>query len=379
MPAPVLLAFPWHLLTFQDDPLWLVAAAFVAAGAVTWYAGWKLSVYGDVIAEEWGLQEVLVGVLLLAGATSLPEVTTSLTAASVGNAELAVNNLLGGVVQQVVLLAAADYAVGVGALTVLASSPALVLEGLVLILLLAITIGALALGGGPAVEVPLGGLGSVTVGAWTPVIAGLYVGAMVLMERFQGTPGFREDAAQRKARGDRAPREPTSVSEEGEEARDGGMGGGRAVVYFGLAAVAVLVAGFTAARSADALAHRTGFASTFMGAAFLAMVTSLPELSTTLSAVNLRAYSMAFSNAVGADLIGVGLLFLVDVAYPGPPVLGVVGAFAIVAAALGILVVGVYMLGLVTRVERQWLNMGWESWVALLVFVVGYWVLYGIR
>lgn len=93
-------------------PLWLNAVLFLPAAAAIWWAGVRLERYADVIAQRTGLGQAFTGMLLLAAATSLPEVATTITAVAVlGNPTLAVHNLLGGVALQTGLLVVADLAI----------------------------------------------------------------------------------------------------------------------------------------------------------------------------------------------------------------------------------------------------------------------------
>lgn len=69
----------------------------VVAGAAVWLAGDQLSRLADDLAEATGIGRVLIGALLLGGVTSLPEVATTVTAGALGNPQLAIGNLMGGV------------------------------------------------------------------------------------------------------------------------------------------------------------------------------------------------------------------------------------------------------------------------------------------
>ncbi|KIL43433.1 hypothetical protein KP77_31390 [Jeotgalibacillus alimentarius] len=81
---------------------------FLFAAVVTIYAAMKLSTYADVISTKTGMGGLLVGTLLLAGATSLPEVTTSFSAVLIGNNDIAIGNLLGSNLFNVFILACFD-------------------------------------------------------------------------------------------------------------------------------------------------------------------------------------------------------------------------------------------------------------------------------
>ncbi|WP_084215563.1 hypothetical protein [Jeotgalibacillus campisalis] len=58
--------------------------------------------------HPWADGQLLVGTLLLAGATSLPEVTTSLSAVLIGNNDNAIGNVLGSNLFNVFILACFD-------------------------------------------------------------------------------------------------------------------------------------------------------------------------------------------------------------------------------------------------------------------------------
>jgi len=63
---------------------------FVASGVVVVFAGTALARYGDAIAEATKIGRVWIGAVLLAGATSLPELATDIAAVRLGAVDLAV-------------------------------------------------------------------------------------------------------------------------------------------------------------------------------------------------------------------------------------------------------------------------------------------------
>ncbi len=96
----------------QNDtrPLWQLFAVFLALAAVIGVAGVSVARTGIIIAEETGLGETVVGTLLTAVATSLPELVTTVAAVRHGALQLAVGGIIGGNVFDVLFLSAADVA-----------------------------------------------------------------------------------------------------------------------------------------------------------------------------------------------------------------------------------------------------------------------------
>ena len=134
-----------------------------------------------------------------------------------------------------------------------------------------------------------------------------------------------------------------------------------------LAAAGVFAAGTVLAFSADALAVQTGLGAGFIGLIFGGIATSLPELSTTVSAVRLKQYEMTFSDAFGTNLASLALLFVADVLYVGEPLLNQVGRFSTFAMLLGIAVTAIYLVGLVARPRQAVWRMGIDSLTVLVV------------
>ncbi len=111
----------------------------------------------------------------------------------------------------------------------------------------------------------------------------------------------------------------------------------------------------------------------------VAISTSLPELSTTIAAARLGAYSMAISNIFGSNALMVGLLFVSDVFYREGPILEAVDSSAIFAAASGVVVTSVYLIGLIERRNKTVGRLGLDSLTVLFVYAGTILVLYTLR
>ncbi len=81
---------------------------FVAAAAVILFAGVVLTDASDIIAVETGLGRTFVGSILLAVATSLPEVVTTTTAVRMGRLDMAMGNIFGANMYNMFILSVVD-------------------------------------------------------------------------------------------------------------------------------------------------------------------------------------------------------------------------------------------------------------------------------
>jgi cation:H+ antiporter len=107
--------------------------------------------------------------------------------------------------------------------------------------------------------------------------------------------------------------------------------------------------------------------------------TSLPELSSIISAVRLRRYEMALGDVFGTNILTLGLIFLADLVYAGDPVLNQAGRFEAIAATLGIILTGIFLIGLLERANKTFLRMGYDAVAALLTFLAGVVLLFFVQ
>jgi cation:H+ antiporter len=150
-------------------------------------------------------------------------------------------------------------------------------------------------------------------------------------------------------------------------------------LFFLLSAIGILVGGYFVANTADVIAEKIGLGSNFVGYLFVGLTTSLPELSTTISAAKLKRYRMAFSNIFGTNILNVGLVLLVDLLHVEGPALDEVGNFAAVGAILGILLTCIYQIGLTIRFRKAFFRLGFDSILVVLFYLAGMIILFNMR
>jgi len=330
--------------------LWTLAALFAASAVVVWLSGWRLAGYVDAVTRKTGLSQAFAGMLLLGGITSLPEVAAVSTSAAIGNAPLAVNNLLGTASINIVLLAVADIIYGRKALTAVAAQPAVLMQG-VLSMLLATAVAMIATAG----DVAIFGVGA---GSLAVAIGG--IGALWLSAGYQNSHVW-EVVGQHEA----------AEAGTDRQGADDERSLARLILSLALCAVLILIAGFVLASSADAVATKTGLAAGMVGFVLVGLATSLPEISSITAAIRLRRYQMALGDIFGTNIFNMLLIFLADLVYRGEPVLAQSGRFEAIGAILAVFLTGIFIVGLLERRVRTIFRMGYDAFAAMLVFAVG--------
>ncbi len=341
-------------------PSWVLLVIFVGSAGVIWIAGVQLSDTTDVLAERLHLGSALGGLIMLAVATNLPEIAITVSAALSGQLEVAVGNILGGIAVQTVVLVALD-AYGVRPkkpLTYQAASLVLVLEGALVVAVLAVVIAGTQL---PS---------TLLFARLTPdvvLIAALWVTGLVLINRAGRNLPWNDSGnapdCQPVPRG-------TRRKKKAKAATDKKVTTGRAATVFGAAAAATLVAGVTIERSGERFFGNLGLSGILFGATVLALATSLPELSTGITSARMGDYQLSMGDIFGGNAF-LPVLFLPATLIAGKAILPDAGPSDIYLTALGALLTIVYMAGLIFRPRRQHLGLGVDSIVVLLLYVVG--------
>ena len=318
--------------------------AFLGAAAVLTWAGVQLARAGDELAERAGWSRLVVGMLLVAGATSLPEIVTDVSASLADAPDLAVGDLFGSSMANMAILAVLDLLerrrvwpqVEVGHARL--ASVAIALTALA----------ALAVLTPPGVAVGW-------IGLDTLAIAGAYLAAMAWMRR---SPEGRFSSITVLP-------VPTGWAE-------GGEGSIRAAAArFGAAAALILVSAPVVAVSGKEIADATGLAQTFVGTVLLAITTSLPELVASVAAVRIGAHDLAVGNLFGSNMFNMAALVLADAAYLPGPLLSAVDPNQAVPAVGAILLMALALAAIVHGTETRVRRLEPDALLLLVAYVGG--------
>jgi len=302
---------------------------FALAAAVIIVAGGFLTRAADRIAEVTGFGRLLIGSVLLAGATSLPELSVDVSAALHGLDDIAVGDLMGSSLFNLLILAVADLChrkrgwmlSRPAAAHAISATMSMLLAAVAAIMILT-RVGVSAWGVG---------LGSVVVFA----VYALGVRVVFYDQRFARETAVAEGAIE-------APLPP--------ERRKPALR--RALLKFAAAALPIVAAAPFVAEAAGTIAELSGLGGTFVGTTLVAFSTSLPELVATIAAVRMGAYDLALGNIFGSNAFNMAMLVLVDIASDGPLLSRVSPTHALTAMWV-VIITCVAVIGELYHVERR--------------------------
>jgi len=332
----------------------LIWFKFVLCLAIILFAGTKLARYGDVIAEKTGLGRIWIGLLLIAAITTMPEMATGVSSVVlVDSPDLALGTLLGSCLFNLSILALLDILHrSTPALT--EASPRHIASAGWGILLVALVAGGI-LAGARFSGLTLGWVGIPSIIILVVYLAGMR--RMFLSERNHQLPTAKADSLQYEE----IPARTTYVK-------------------FALAAAAVIGAGIWLSKIGYGITEVTGWGASFVGSLFLAISTSAPELVVAITALRIGAVDMAVADVLGANMLDIAVIILVDVAYSRGFVLSSVSSSHLVTAAVVVVMNLLVIAGLKARQRRKtFLFVSWYAIALIGLYIFGAYALFILR
>lgn len=330
---------------------WPIFIEFAVLSLMIGGSGYFLSLYGDVIAEKTGLGGTWVGFTMLATVTSLPELVIGISAVSyAGVPDIALGDALGSCVFNLLLIVLLDFLHREASVYTRISHGHILAAGFGVVLLSFVAFNIVLLQNG--VNLSFG-----HVGLYTPIIFLFYFFAVRTVFRYEKTQ--RLEAVEEIA--ERYPK--TSLR--------------RALTFYFLAAAMVVLIGIRLPVTAEHLAEDMGWHHSFVGTVFVALATSLPEVTVTLSALRIGALDMAISDLFGSNLFNLVIIAVDDLVYFKGPLLANVSPVHLITILSAIMMTGVAIVGLLYRPKtRLFKTVGWASLLMFSIYILNVSVLY---
>jgi len=325
---------------------------FVLCTMVIVYSGSRLSRYGDIIAEKSGMGRTWIGMVLMATVTSLPELVTGISSVTSGLPEIAVGDVLGSCVFNMLILALLDIFHPNEPLSSKAHQGH-VLSGVIGILLLGMVAMNILAG---EYSPPVG-----WIGLYSPLFMLIYLIAVRLIfsyEKRNISRYMREVAVELKYH---------DVSTRDVIAR-----------YATNASVVIIAATFLPTIG-KGIAGATGLGQTFVGNILIAVSTSLPEVVVSLSAIRMGAIDLAIGNLFGSNIFNIMILGIDDVFYIKGPLLSSISISHAIPSVSAVIMMSIAIIGLTYRAEKKAIFMAWDSIFMVLFYVTNMYLLFLMR
>lgn len=298
---------------------------FTLSAVAIFLSGIFLTRATDEIAELTNFGRLLAGSLFLASASSLPNLFVDISAIQSGMPDLAVGDLVGNNLMDLLILAIADLLHRAPRKIFSRASAAHALSAVLSMALAAIA--AMSIFLGPFIR----RYEIFSIGMGPLLIAISYVLGLRLIYRNQ-KPLPLEGSSD------------TQVSRNRKLVH--------AISIYLVCAVVTFIAAPFLAEAAGQVSDRSGLGKSFIGSSLVALCTSLPELVTTISAVRMRAFDLAVGNIFGSNSFNMILLVPLDFFQGGAlfAMLSRVHVFTLLAMILGTCVA---IMGQLYQVEER--------------------------
>ncbi len=332
----------------DDMSLGMALLLFGGCALVIGVVGTRLAGIVDDLADRTGLGEAIAGAVLLGMATSLSGIMVSVAASLADRPTLAMSNALGGIAVQTLFLTIADITHRRANLEHAAASLGNLMQaGLLLCLLSLVLIGRFA---------PDWTLWQVH--PVTPLLVIGYLFGLRLVDRSRDNPMWRP--AQTRETQEDVPAEQAML-----------LSATRLWLSFVVLAAMLGISGWLLERCAAVIATQTGLGQSVVGALMTAVVTSLPELVTSVAAVRRGALTLAVAGIIGGNAFDTLFVAASDIAYRGGSVYHAIPDTVALWVALSLLMTGILIVGMIHRERQGPAHIGFESVGIIACYLAG--------
>ncbi len=308
------------------------------------YAGSKLSYYGDMLADVMGWGKMWMGMILMAGVTSLPELVTGVSSIQlVGSPDMAVGNVIGSCAFNILIISLLDVAFPKRLpVTYEAQSGHIIAAAFGVVLLCAVGFAILQ----PGIMGSVGWIGGESI-----LFVFIYLFAIRAVYSYEKRPK----------------KEKVELHEE--EKADIKYSKTHIISRYLFFALIVIVAALFLPYYGEVVASETGIEEGAFGTIFLAFSTSLPEIVVSIMSVRHGSVDMAVGNVLGSNVFNIFVLAINDMVYTSGPIMAHIDSNMIVPVLGTIFITTVGIIGLMYK-SRWKLVMAIDSFVILLVYIL---------
>ncbi|MGE4588580.1 MAG: sodium:calcium antiporter [Acidaminococcaceae bacterium] len=329
----------------------MIWIAFAVCAFTIIYSGSKLSKYGDVIAEKSGLGGSLIGLVMLASVTSLPELVTGVSAVTFANSpDIAAGDVIGSCVFNLFILAAILDAIHKPLPISAKANYSHILSAACGLLLLTLIAFAMTF---PQYNIPIKWIGSSSI-----LFVFIYFSALKLVRAYE--------KKQIKMQ----------LEQLAEALKYSDISMREATLKYVVNAFLVICAAVFLPKIGEQMAHLTGLGEAFIGNIFIAFTSSLPEVVVSIAAVRIGSVDLAIGNVFGSNIFNIFILFIDDLFFTQGPLLQFISPIHVISVFAAIIMTATSIIGLAYKAEKKKLIWGWDSIIMIVVFIISIGLLY---
>jgi cation:H+ antiporter len=321
---------------------------FAICAGIIFFAGRKLSFYGDLLAELTGMGKAWIGLILMAAVTSLPELMVGISSVTIiGSADLAVGDILGSCAFNLGILSIMDvFTPKNHPLFSNTSRSHILIAGFNVILIALVGLGLFL--NQDIVVLPFLGMTSI-------LFLGVYLIAVRVIFNYQHAYPTIETHQQSVAH---------SLSLR------------QVILQYVLFASIIIITALALPYFVEHLAKATGLGKTFAGTVFLAASTSLPEIAVSYAAIRMGSSDMAIGNLLGSNLFNVVILFLDDFFYTKGHLLKDASDMNLLSVFFVLMMTGVAIIGFVFPSQKKKIILSWDTFTIFALYIANLILLY---
>ena len=326
----------------------LYILGFLACALVIFFAGKKLSFYGDLLADATGISKGWIGIILMASVTSLPELMVGIgSVAIVGSADLAVGDIIGSCAFNLGILAMLDaFTPKHKPIFGIASQTHILNAGLGIILIALV---------GLTMFIPH----HIAITPWIALSSIIFIFVYLISIRIiyyneKNHPNNEEHHQQTN----NIPSTKTIIKNY--------------ILFSSLIIVVALALPFFA----EHIAEITGLQKSFVGTFFLAISTSLPEIAVSIAAVRMGSIDMAVGNLLGSNIFNILILAIDDLFYTKGLLLQDASPSHLISILSTIIMSAIVIIGLSYHAKGKKFILAWDAVLIFIVYAINLFLLF---
>lgn len=328
---------------------------FAACSLSVIIGGYNLARFGDILSEKTTLGAAWIGLIFIAAVTSLPELVTTVTGGTINAPQISIGNAFGSNMFNIAIIGIVD-------IVLLGGGPFLskvhryhIFSGAWSILLTLTALWGIII---PSKCTLYG------VDLFSIIIIFLYLIGAWLFYRLEKKKTSKQEIQDLQS------------EKEALEEIYGDISVGSAVQGFIAMAGVIILAGVFLTKSGKNIANYTGLSGSFIGAIFVALSTSLPELATSIGALKVKAYDMIMGDIFGSNMFNIITVFFADLAFRQGSILKIADDNQILVATVAMTITIIAISSLNYRSDRKILGIGIDSLAILVVYCMGIFLLF---